>query len=44
MHNITFSTADSFSINAPYFQMIYDYTEHQLWIYHYMVIYDYQMK
>ena len=31
MHNITFSTVDSFSINAPYFLMIYDYTEHQLW-------------
>ena len=30
MCNITFSTADSFSIYAPYFLMIYDYMEHQL--------------
>ena len=33
-----FSTADSFSTNAPYFLMIYHYTEHQLWIDYYMVI------
>ena len=30
MHNISFSTADSFRINAPYFLLIYDYAEHQL--------------
>ena len=44
MCNITFSTVDSFIINAPYFLMIYDYTDHQFWIYDDMVVHYYQMK
>ena len=44
MRNLTFSTAHSSSIKAPYVFMIWDFTEHKLWIYYYMVTHYYHMK